>query len=217
MILRPLPLLAGMALGLLVLIAAFWLVLARPWVPPAPVVPDTASLAPLEIVRATPDAAVLVAIAERPLFIAERRPVPASADAAAEQVAAKADAFDNVRLLGILGGEVYGVAIVNTNGVNRRIRKGEQLDGWTLQDVAGRVVRFSRGDGEIRELVMTHGNSQRKAPDEPPAPGASSAATPPGRPGLPPPAAHAGGQPTVEELVAARRARREALLRSNAN
>lgn len=187
---RPQLALTALNLGLLGALAAFWWRLAPPWQPPPPLLPDPATLAPPVLAHAPLDAAVVQAIAERPLFAAGRR--ADAGDAAAD--AGGTDAARDIRLLGLLGSGERSVAIVSSGGRTRRVRQGEQLDGWTLQGNDGRSARFTRGESPSRELQMVH--APQPAVATPAATPAASAATPP-------PARD-------DDSGAARRARREA-------
>lgn len=193
--------------------AAVWLAGSSSWGEPAPVVPDPSSIAPRKV-GAQAVAVTREALAGRPLFAQSRRPLP---PAQSEAAAAPGGAFQDARLLGILGKGADGVAIVRVAGGNKRLRLGEELEGWALKEARGRTARFARGGGEVRELYLEHAAQQNGPP--PPTAGAppkaqAAAAAPPGQAptAAAPPPIPAAGQKSIDELVAERRARREALL-----
>lgn len=215
--------------------AAFWHLLAPPWQAPEPLPLDAATLAPQTIQRPPLDAAMAQAIAERPLFI------PGRTAAAESTTAGKPGSFNDARLLGLLGSGDRAVAIISSGGITRRLRQGEQFDGWTLQGETGRIARFTRGEGETREVRMVHAvqppptatapaaaadaaangtrqqaNAEPRAantatPNAAPPPASAGTAT---TPSTPPNAARGEDASRAEELAAERRARREARQRT---
>ena len=200
---------------LLVMIGVFWLWGTSSWESPAAIVPDAAALTPFAVKRIGPDGAMLSAIVDRPLFVADRRSATAETEVA--ETIAPADIFNNISLVGIIGKGAESVVIVRVNGQTRRIRQGDQLEGWTLQETDGRTAWFGHGADQKRELVMRYAvqggavvsASGTAAP--PAAAGGTTVAAP--VPETPPPRA-SGTQQSTEDFVAARRARREALWRA---
>lgn len=68
--------------------------------------------------------------------------------------------FDDVQLLGIYGGrQGAGTVIVRAGGKERRLRVGDELEGWTLKAIDGRQVRFSQ-DGQDPKVLELKRPSQ---------------------------------------------------------
>lgn len=185
-------------------LAAYWL-RAPSWPEPAALPPDAAALAPQVPVRVPPDAGMVQAITERPLFSPGRSAAGGNG---------RAESFQDFRLVGLLGSGEASVALLGNGSAIRRIRAGEQIDGWTLRGGDGRTAHFSRGEhaGPGRDLFMAHAAQKPTAPPTP----AGTAAT---APAAPPAVAKAGEAPPApdDNSAAARRARREARQRANAN
>jgi hypothetical protein len=152
----PRPALAIAAAVLLLLIGLYWLGLARERAWPTPLVPAADALAPQAVSHYSIDPALAEAIALRPLFIPERRPVVEvkEEDAAAAEV--KRDAFTNARLVGVIGGANEGVAIISRDGDLTRVKKGGQFDGWTLDMLDDRLAHFIHAGSEPRELRLEY-------------------------------------------------------------
>lgn len=205
-LLRPQILLLGMNFILGGAIITFWMFGAEPWSPPSAMPLNAAVLVPFQIKQAVLDSNLLNAIIERPLFVAERRPVT---EKTAGEVNATVDIFNDVKLVGILGQGAQSVVIVNIGGKVRRVRYGEQLEGWTLQQVDGRVARFAQGEGQNKELVMQYAAQKGSGNAANSAPGTATQSV-----NAQPVSPQAPKTQTGEDLVAERRARREAFLRS---
>lgn len=190
----------ALAAGLL----AYWLG-APAWPEPAPLPPDAAALVPQSPTQPAPDAAVVQAITERPLFSPTRSAAAGNGGA---------PSFQDFRLVGLLGSGQATVALLAHGDRIRRVRAGEQIDGWVLQGGDGRTARFSRGELPGQDLFMEHAAQKPAEPvaaatitsQTPPAPSAGTAA----KASDAPPAAD-------DNTVAARRARREARRQAAAN
>lgn len=106
----------------------------------------------------------------RPLFSTRRR-APASpqkvdssdpgyADPAGG--AALVGTMEGSHLLGIfVSGEVEGAIVRLDNGQRHRLLIGDALDGWTLQSVSAREIRFVSDAGEAADLDMVLSQSQQ--------------------------------------------------------
>lgn len=198
--------------ALLAGIVAVWSFGAMAWTEPAEVAPDAASLAPRSIAKVEISPAIPDTIAARPLFASDRRPLPTTTAAAPSE---EVGAFQNMHLLGVLGSGDQSVVIIHTGTASKRVKTGEKLDGWTLQAIDGRVARFVGNGGEVRELFLAHA-VQRPNPQAP----AAAVNSPPPPPqggtaaaqalGTQVPNANPAQQRSIEELIAERRARREA-------
>lgn len=93
-----------------------------------------------------PDYALLDMIVERPLFSLSRRPVeaPISARPASAPVVAKTMSF---KLLGtMVAGDARLALLSHPEKGMLRLREGQDIDGWRIQDVRGSDVMISRGD-----------------------------------------------------------------------
>lgn len=189
----------ALAAGLL----AYWLG-APAWPEPAPLPPDAAALAPQSPTQPAPDAAVVQAITERPLFSPTRSAAAGNGGA---------PSFQDFRLVGLLGSGQATVALLAHGDRIRRVRAGEQIDGWVLQGSDGRTARFSRGELPGQDLFMEHAVQK---PAEPVAAATTTPQTPPPSPGA---AAKASDAPPVadDDTAAARRARRQARRQAAAN
>ncbi len=202
------------------------------WSEPVAIAPDPASLAPLEIARRPPNAEVLRAAIERPLFARNRRPQSADAAASTESAQSSGDPFDGFVLVGLAGSGGDGVVVVRSNGANKRIRVGGRLGDWTVNGIDGRTVHLARGESETRELHLDHARQRSATRTSVSGKGASAPLPPdaelrapdskPQSDPSPPPATPAAARPStapaatnaalsVEERIAERRARREAM------
>ena len=101
----------------------------------------------------------LTATRERPLFRPDRRPLPPSAadeEPVAEQTgdAGAKPAFAPI-LLGVVIGEGRDLVVLAPEAGERirRVRVGEEVDGWTLDRLEGRRAVFRRGEEE-QSLVL---------------------------------------------------------------
>lgn len=106
----------------------------------------------------------------RPLFSTRRRapePPPKTDSSVSGEVTPAADArvvrtMEGSRLLGIFGsGEVEGAIVRLDNGQRRRLVVGDRLDGWVLQSVSAREIRFVSDAGEFADLDMILSQSQQ--------------------------------------------------------
>ena len=114
----------------------------------------------------------------RPVFSTQRRP-PASPEKVAESDVKEGDLAEadmavksmvGSRLLGIFGsGEVEGAIVRLDNGQRRRLSIGDKLDGWTLQSVSAREIRFVAESGEVADLDMILSQSQQPVIEPKPA------------------------------------------------
>jgi hypothetical protein len=94
----------------------------------------------------------------RPLFWVSRRPEQgALVEPEIEEVQASGSAapkLKELRITGVFGAGAAGGAIVNYRGQLRRVRVGEELDGWTLDSVSPTAVSFaSAGVVDSRDLL----------------------------------------------------------------
>ncbi|GHT83362.1 hypothetical protein AGMMS49543_10420 [Betaproteobacteria bacterium] len=150
----PRPALALAAAVLAVLIGLYWLALARERAWPTPIVPVAEALAPQSVSLAVTDPALAAAIALRPLFISERRPIIEAKEEDAIEV--KRDVFTDARLVGVIGGASEGVAIIRHDGELTRVKKGGQFGGWTLERLESRLARFTHAGFDPRELRLEY-------------------------------------------------------------
>lgn len=119
----------------------------------------------------------------RPVFSTKRRPPAApvisesgEADAgksAADEMAVRS--MEGSHLLGIFGsGEVEGAIVRLDNGELHRLVIGDRLEGWTLQSVSPREIRFVSDSGEVADLDMLLSRAQQPLQIQP-APSTGSA------------------------------------------
>ncbi|MDO3385240.1 hypothetical protein QWI17_05235 [Gilvimarinus sp. SDUM040013] len=100
---------------------------------------------------------------ERPLFWPERRPPPeivkvGRAKPAPKKVNRNVESFE---LLGVLGASESSVVNINYKGKMYRLRIGESLAGWTLEEVIGDGARFVESatqntDNVVRESLLMY-------------------------------------------------------------
>ena len=106
----------------------------------------------------------------RPVFSTKRRPPAApvisdsseadGAKSGAEELAVRS--MEGSHLLGIFGsGEVEGAIVRLDNGERHRLVIGDRLEGWTLQSVSSREIRFVSESGEVADLDMLLSRAQQ--------------------------------------------------------
>jgi len=149
--------------ALLTLDALLVIVLAALWFGPGPVArwrewqapaPQPPNLDDMRAARLTPNPALrrdYPAIAERPLFAADRR--PRAAANAQKAAAPPPDSLDQVKLYGLIDGPAAQGALLEQNGQPQFVRLGEKVGGWTLQAIEERNAIFTRG-GERRAVPL---------------------------------------------------------------
>lgn len=120
------------------------------WTPPQAIRPDfSAALAGLSQPRVD-EAALLLAISDRPLFSPSRRPPPPPPPPAA---APPPDALSGAQLLGVFSAGSAGGAILRAEGRVRRASVNDRIGEWTLQKIEGGDATFVRGS-ETRVLKL---------------------------------------------------------------
>ena len=165
-------------LALAAFLASLWIdregrVREATWTAPNPIQPDFSS--PQGDPQSAPHspASTVVATLERPLFSPSRRPPLAPLAATIEAPAA--DALTRVVIVGLYSGGSSGGIIANVDGISRRIAVKEQLNGWTLNAIDERDVKFVR-NGETRVLQLTRARPEAVAAAASASTGSSSAA-----------------------------------------
>lgn len=150
---------------LLLLNAAFALVLAWMWlapdgslrnvhwVAPEPLTANYGAMLPPLPGVATADTSQFIAMLDRPLFSASRRPPPPPPP---PQAGAPVDNLSTARLSGLFFGDGVGGIFVHIAGKHRRVRLNEDVDGWIVKSIQERSVTFARG-GESRTLPLPRG------------------------------------------------------------
>ena len=140
---------------------------------PRPVLPSSTLFEPVSIERtlsaSRPELSSFDFIF-RPVFALTRKPsvqpeLPAKDEAALRQAEAAAEvvkSIEGVNLLGIFGsGEVEGAIVRLDSGERHRLVVGQKLEGWTLQSVSAREIRFVTDSGEVADLDMILSQSQQ--------------------------------------------------------
>jgi len=153
---------------LLVILAALWVSPSGAlrnvvWEPPQALVPDFSegSSSVLDASRST-DPSQFVAILERPLFSATRRPPPPKIVEKVEPPPPP-DPLEKVRILGVFSSTAGGGAIADVEGKARRILVNDMVGAWKLAAVSSRDVTFKRGtDSRVMSLTRA-----RPAPQGP--------------------------------------------------
>ena len=98
---------------------------------------------------------------DRPLFMVNRRPLPASSSAtvssAAVRPVVKAQQLDGLSLLGIFAsGKSKGIILDEDGKSQRRLIQGEIINAWTLAEIEPRAAIFHRGNSTTRlELAVS--------------------------------------------------------------
>lgn len=122
------------------------------WKPPLPHTTDFAAMLPAVPGVAPADTSQFIAMLDRPLFSATRKPPPPPAPPQAAEEP-PSDNLSTARLSGVFVGEGAGGIIIQIAGKHRRARLNEAVDGWTLKTIQGRNVTFVRG-GQSRVLQL---------------------------------------------------------------
>jgi hypothetical protein len=164
------------------------------WQAPLPQKTDIAGLLPVLPNLQALDTSQFLAVLERPVFSATRRPPPPPPPVAAQ---APTDNLSTARLSGIVTGPQGSTVIMNIAGKDRRVRMGDAVEGWTLQSIEGRGATFVSG-GQVRALQLPRANAATYTgaplPVVPPAPSsvspAPASAPPQGVEGRPAPPAN---------------------------
>jgi hypothetical protein len=97
-----------------------------------------------------PDFALLDMIVDRPLFTVSRRPFESPIDTVPNvtPVVAKTMSF---KLLGtMVAGDARLALLSHPEKGMLRLRQGQEVDGWRIEDVRGHDVMISRGDETVR-------------------------------------------------------------------
>lgn len=215
---RPVLLLVGVNVLVAGAIAMLVWTDPEPWSPPAAILPDPASFRLATEVPQGFDAALQVAITDRPLFFPSRRPYVADAAPVAADTQGP-DPFDDVSLLGLYSDRKgKGGLIIREKAESRRLTLGERVGDWELVALDGLEARFRKGTEEKR-LELVHARANGPVPAGAP-PAADKAPplllnSPPGsRAGTPPTPAAAAVPNDIAEEIKLRRARREATLKA---
>jgi hypothetical protein len=178
------PGLTWILVGANVLLAALlgwlWLGPAGPgrgihWTAPPALKPDLGTASAAAIGQDDADTARFMAILDRPLFSTTRRPAPVVAKGAGP------DPMQGIHLFGLFTGPDGGGALVRVDGRTRRLKRGEAVGDWSLQEVRSRDVVFARGP-ETRVVPLLQARQGVSAPGAtaagPSAPSTASAAPP---------------------------------------
>lgn len=152
--------LACLALVLLLLLQLAW-VATRALLPPSPTPVEPAASALTvadQLARRAVSPQVSAEMRDRPLFWAGRRAIAAAVSKPAPPPAKKVPRLKEVRLLGIFGAGDSGGIIALVKNRQQRIQVGEELSGWTLQEVtAGGATLVNGGETHTLELKRSSG------------------------------------------------------------
>ena len=138
------------------------------WIPPEPMSVDYLGSVPVLPARNAIDMGRVVAMTDRPLFVAGRRPPPPPPPSSATEEA-PVDNLSTAKVLGLYAGNGIGGVVLNIAGKNRRLRLQEVVDGWTLKSIEGKAVVFERS-GQTRTLQLTRALFKGGAPSGAPLP-----------------------------------------------
>lgn len=115
------------------------------WTPPEPHKTDLASLVPPLPGVGTADTTRFIAMLDRPLFSITRRPPPPPPPPKPPEVVV-VDNLSTARLSGVFAGDGASGIILLIAGKNVRAKLNDTVDGWTLSNIGGRAVTFTKGD-----------------------------------------------------------------------
>ncbi|MGQ0800098.1 MAG: hypothetical protein ACT4NL_08315 [Pseudomarimonas sp.] len=123
-------------------------------------------------------------IAERPLFNADRRPLPPEATGTAAAPVAASAPLDVILTSVILRGDTQIAQFTDrTSGVSQTLKVGQSLageqSGWKLVELAARGAVFEGPSGRIDAELRVFDGQGGEAPTAPPAPPVITESTPP--------------------------------------
>ena len=153
------------------------------WQPPAAQAPQLEDLRGHQLAPGPRTDARPVALVQRPLFVAGRRPAPPPAPAASAPAAPPPILLDSVRPVGIIAGPALTGVMVELEGESRFLRRGDRVGDWELLGIRDREITFASGDQRrVLQLPADHASPPEAAaaPGRPAAP-ARAAAQPAGR------------------------------------
>lgn len=152
------------------------------WQPPAAQAPQ---LDDLRANRLTPGPRIdarPVALVQRPLFAAGRRPPPPPAPAASAPATPPPIVLDSVRAVGIIAGPALTGVMVELEGEPRFLRRGDRIGDWELLGIRDRDITFASGDQRrVLQLPADHASPPEAAGAGPAAASARAPARPPNR------------------------------------
>ena len=162
----------GLPLLLLALLAVLWLRPASPlrgsaWAPPAAQPPqlNDFQLAMLQA-GAAQAAAASGEVLQRPLFTPGRRPAPVALPASGAHAAPAPDPMANVKATGLLVSPALTAVMLEVDGQQKLVRRGDRLGDWRLVSIRGREAVFVR-DGERHVVSLPHAHTPVPAPAKP--------------------------------------------------
>jgi len=101
-------------------------------------------------------------VEKRPLFVAGRKPPPPPPSPVA---AAQSQALSAYRIIGIIAAPERAVAILHgPSGPPIHLRKGQALEGWTLETIGTHKVVFVSGDQHQELDFKSNKNQQGQSP-----------------------------------------------------
>lgn len=186
---KALHLLLAAVAALLLALGGLWLDPQQPgalrsfgWAPPAPLAPGFAvpTLPPTLQAGVPVGTAAYLAVLDRPLFAADRRPPPPPPPPGAKPPEPPPDPLASLTLFGVYTGADFSGIVARFNDKVRRVRVNETVGEWTVEAVQGRQVTFKRGE-ESRTVFLAHNYGPRPTP----AAGAAAAAPVAAAPGVP--------------------------------
>ena len=142
----------GLAVGISCAIALTWALVDADWRPPAPhpaEVPAPPGMGAVSGVGGD----VLVDIAERPLFLPDRRP-PEPEVVEEPEPEPEPDPLAEVTLLGIYGSGGTAGVLLGKGAEVSRLRIGGEWQGWRLLSVSATAATLVAADGETQSLEL---------------------------------------------------------------
>lgn len=147
--------LVWLAVGISCAMALTWALIDADWQPPAPHPAEVPAPPGMGAVSAV-GGDVLVDIAERPLFLPDRRP-PAPEVVEESEPEPEPDPLAEVTLLGIYGSGGSAGIILGKLGKDAevsRLRIGGEWQGWRLLSISATAATLVAADGETQSLEL---------------------------------------------------------------
>lgn len=142
----------GLAVGISCAIALTWALVDADWRPPAPHPAEVPARPGMGAVSGV-GGDVLVDIAERPLFLPDRRP-PEPEVVEEPEPEPEPDPLAEVTLLGIYGSGGTAGVLLGKGAEVSRLRIGGEWQGWRLLSVSATAATLVAADGETQSLEL---------------------------------------------------------------
>ena len=151
----------GVFVALAALLAMLWLRPSSPlrgpaWEPPLAQAPQLDDFQQAMLQPGTANVTAPDEVLRRPLFTPGRRPAPV-ASASAVDAANAPDPMANVRATGVLVSRTLTAVMVEVEGQQKLVRRGDRIGDWQLAAIRGREAVFVRnGARHVVALPYAH-------------------------------------------------------------